>query len=105
MANSLFYGIGINGKKYGFKASDTAYPSAITTEAGLTKLTSSSTLPSDVELLPNNQVTGKFCKVYVRLQNGKTRTKFIAANKASSANALVGKSLGGSKIISVSFVG
>lgn len=105
MANSLFYGTGINGKKYGFKSTDVAYPAAILTESGLTKLTASATLPTDVELLPNNQVKGKFCRVYVKLADGKTRTKFIAADKASAANALKGKALAGSKIIDVSFVG
>ena len=103
MANSLFYGTGINGKKYGFKASTTAYPDAILSACGLTKL--NGTLPTDVELLPNNQIKGKFCRVYINLANGKTRTKFVAANKASSANALKGQAIANSTIINVSFVG
>ena len=105
MANSLFYGTGIDGKKYGFKASDVAYPAAIIAALGFTKLAASGTLPTDVSLLPNNQVRGYFCRIYARLANGKSRTKFVAADKASSCNTLKGKTLGASKIVEVRFVG
>jgi hypothetical protein len=103
MANSLFYGTGIDSKKYGFKASDTAYPSALLTLLGLTKLAANGTLPTDVTLLPNNQIKGYFARIYCKLGSGKTRTKFICADKASSANALLGQTLSGSKIIGVLF--
>lgn len=103
MANSLFYGKGIDGKLYGFKASDTAYPADILSVVGFTKLAADATLPTTVTLLPNNQIKGYFARIYARLANNKTRSKFIAADKASAANALLGKTLGSSKVIAVKF--
>jgi hypothetical protein len=106
MATSpLYYGQGIDGKKYGFKAPATAYPDAILAALGLTKLADNATLPTDVNILPNNQVRGYFCRIYVGLQDGSTKTKFIAANKAGAANALKGLSIGASKVINVKFTG
>ncbi|MBD2189767.1 hypothetical protein [Pseudanabaena mucicola] len=101
----LFHGVGIDGKKYGFRASDTAYPSAILTTLGLTKVATNGTVPTDVLLLPDNQVKGFFVRIRVRLQNGKSLAKFAAANKAGALNALKGKTTNGSKVIDVKFTG
>lgn len=105
MGNPLYYGLGIDGKKYGFKAPATAYPDAILTALGLTKLAENGTLPTDVNILPNNQVRGYFCRIYLGLQDGTTKTKFVAANKAGSANTLKGLTVGTSKVINVKFTG
>lgn len=100
----LFHGTGIDGKKYGFRASDKAYPSAITGDLGLTKVAANGTVPNDVTLLPDNQVKGFFIRIRLSLQSGKSVTKFAAANKGSALKALKGKSTNGSKIVNVQFV-
>lgn len=100
----LFHGTGIDGKKYGFRASEKAYPTAITSDLGLTKVATNGTVPSDVTIQPDNQVKGVFIRIRLSLQNGKSVTKFAAANKGSSLKALKGKSTNGSKIINVQFV-
>lgn len=105
MAQNLLYGVGIDGKKYGWRVADTAYPQAILSASGFTKLAANGTLPTDVILLPNNQVKGFFCRLYLRLQTGKSLTHFVAADKAASASSLLGKSVGGSKVVAVRFLG
>jgi hypothetical protein len=101
----LFYGVGVDGKKYGFRASEKAYPTAITSDLGLTKVAASGTVPNDVTSLPDNQVKGFFIRIRVKLQNGKSLSKFAAANKGGSLKSLKSKSTNGSKIIDVKFTG
>ena len=101
----LFHGNGIDGKKYGFRASETAYPAAIAATLGLTKVSATGTVPTDVLILPDNQVKGFFIRVRLSLANGKTYTKFAAADKGSALNVLKGKSTNGGKITNVRFTG
>lgn len=100
----LFHGLGVDGKKYGFRASEKAYPQAILSDLGLTKVATNGTVPNDVTTLPDNQVKGFFIRIRLTLKNGKSFTKFAAANKGNGVKSLKGKTTNGSQVIQVRFI-
>lgn len=103
MANLVYHGKAVDGKKIGFKAKETAYPQAILSGLGLTKVAASGTVPADVTQLPNNQAKGFLQRVRLSLANGKSVTKFAASG--ADVNSLKGKTTNGAKVTNVRFIG
>lgn len=101
----LFTGTGVDGKKYGFRAKDSAYPQAILADLGLTKVATNGTVPNDITILPDNQIRGFFPRIRISLKSGKNLTKFCAANKAGSLKNLRGKTTNGSQVVNIRFTG
>lgn len=105
MATSTYYGVGIDGNKYGFKADDEAYPASLRAPLKLTRVAPGGTIPSDVRLQPDNQVVGVFPRFRAGTANGKSYQRFSAANAGDTINQIIGTSLRGSKVERVAFVG
>lgn len=97
----IVYGKDLFGKQYGFKASPTAYPDAVLTGLGFTKLASGAALPKDVQMIKRNKASDRFQTVKVLLENGKTVYRFIALATSAQIQGLNGVAMVASKIIGI----
>ena len=98
----IIYGKDLFGKKYGFKALPSAYPDAVLTGLGFTKLAANTAIPKDVEMIKRNKASDRFQQVNLLTEAGKTATRFIAQATAAQLGGLNGLALLASKIIGIS---
>lgn len=99
----LVSGTGTDGKKYGFRVKTTAYK-GIEADLGMTITAANADVPSGVIPCEDNKARTHFPRVRLTLANGKTKTPFIGVTKVASISKLVGKSVGGSKIVRATIV-
>jgi hypothetical protein len=99
----LISGLATDNKRYGFRAKESAYK-GLESNLGFTITAATADVPSGVTPCEDNKARTRFPRVRLTLKNGKTKVIFIAVNKVSAINQLVGKSVSGSTVTRATIV-